>query len=225
MWEVIAVGAFGVVSATIGFTGNFLAERSRGKLELAKQKAIATHELARQKASESHELRQSIRGELLDEIIDLLRKELADARRIASELQSLGNQLAGHKARLSIVAERRKELADKNSEGSSEYDSYSQQAQQLDRQIASTYAEMDEKLETFIDARNAFSDRATKARIVAPDDVAQIVEQIDHRLGLIIDRSFHGDEVEYNPTNLELIREVRQLKNQLIAVVRYWVHQ
>ena len=225
MWEIVIPGAFALFGVAIGTGGTLISERTRSKLELEKQKAIATHELTKQEASESHELRQSIRGELVDEIIDLIEKELADARRIASELQSLGNQLAGHKARLSIVAERRKELADKNSESSSEYESYCQQAQHADQQIANTYAAMDGKLEEFIDARNAFSDRATKVRIVAPDNIAAIVEQIDRLLGLIIDRSFNGGEVEFNPTSLQLIREVRQLKNKLIAVVRNWVHQ
>lgn len=225
MWEIVIPGAFALIGVAIGTGGTLISERTRSKIELEKQNIIANHELAKQKAIESHELRQSIRGELFDEIIDLLGNEFADARRIASELQALGVKKSAQSAAQVKASARLRELEGCSPKNTGDIMKYRGEQERFDRLLVVSYSEMSEKLDELMIARRAFNDKATRARVVSPDDVAEVIEAIDLQLGLIITRSEDEDGVKYDPANLERIFDLDRYKAQLITVVRNWVHQ
>ena len=203
-----------LLGVALGVCGSLATEWWRGRSERTRQHA----ELA-------HELRQSLRSDLLREIIDLVENEFSTARKLASEMQASSLRVSNVYKQLETAEDRLRKLLAAPTSHDGEVKKASLKVGGLEDEANTIEAELAMQHKLLADAHSAFKSKSLRAKFAAPKAIASKLDEISTQLSTIISEADGDAGVQYVKQNQDRISSLDKMRDELASIVSGWVHQ
>lgn len=211
--DIVIAPLAALVGVAFGAGGTVFAENRRAKSEFKKQEA-----------TQRYELRQSLRSDLLSEIIGLIENEFTSARELASRMQSAGAQSAHARSRMA-AAENELAKAKVVKYNESDVEKYRMKVARLEESVNQLDAEMNARFEDLQEATSNLKSKALRIKLLAPDAVVRSINEMEAQFKLVLQTTQDSSGVVYRQETVKSILLLDTARDELATEVQKWVHQ